>query len=109
MTQDPTADNEVCNYRVDRMDSVQQSDDSISKEAADKIQTVSKYTEWVFKMYGGRTELVTLQFKKQLIGGIYGKFGKKAKISNCGDEYIVAVQSIGGIDDAQLTKSNDVQ
>lgn len=74
------------------MDSVQQLDDSICKEAADKIRTVSKYTEQVFRMYGGRTELVTLQFEKKLIGSIYDKFGEKTRISKCGDEYVVAVE-----------------
>ena len=92
MTYDPTADNKIRNYRVDRMDSVQQLDDSICKEAADKIQSVSKYTEQVFRMYGGRTELVTLQFEKKLIGSIYDKFGEKTRISKCSDEYVVAVE-----------------
>ena len=76
MSYDPTTDNEVRNYRVDRMDSVQHLDKCICKAAAEKIQTVSKYTEQVFRMYGGRTELVTLQFEKKLIGSIYDKFGE---------------------------------
>ncbi|WP_303825916.1 YafY family protein [Ruminococcus flavefaciens] len=92
MTYDPTADNKIRNYRVDRMDSVQQLDKGICKAAADKIRTVSKYTEQVFRMYGGRTELVTLQFEKKLIGSIYDKFGEKTNISKCGDEYFVAVE-----------------
>ena len=92
MSYDPTTDNEVRNYRVDRMDSVQHLDKCICKAAAEKIQTVSKYTEQVFRMYGGRTELVTLQFEKKLIGSIYDKFGEKTNISKCGDEYFVAVE-----------------
>ena len=92
MSYDPTTDNEVRNYRVDRMDSVQHLDKCICKAAAEKNQTVSKYTEQVFRMYGGRTELVTLQFEKKLIGSIYDKFGEKTNISKCGDEYFVAVE-----------------
>lgn len=92
MAYDSTTNNEVRNYRVDRMDSVQQLDKCICKAAADKIRTVSKYTEQVFRMYGGRTELVTLQFEKKLIGSIYDKFGEKTNISKCGDEYFVAVE-----------------
>ena len=92
MSYDPTTDNEVRNYRVDRMDSVQHLDKCICKAAAEKIQTVSKYTEQVFRMYGGRTELVTLQFEKKLIGSIYDKFGEKTRISKCSDEYVVAVE-----------------
>ncbi len=92
MAYDPTTDNEVRNYRVDRMDSVQHLDKCICKAAAEKIRTVSKYTEQVFRMYGGRTELVTLQFEKKLIGSIYDKFGEKTNIGKCGDEYFVAVE-----------------
>ena len=43
----------------------------ICKEAKAKIRTVSKYTEQVFRMYGGRTEKVTLLFDKKLIGAIF--------------------------------------
>ena len=92
MAYDSTTNNEVRNYRVDRMDSVQQLDKGICKSAADKIRTVSKYTEQVFRMYGGRTELVTLQFEKKLIGSIYDKFGEKTNIGKCGDEYFVAAE-----------------
>lgn len=92
MAYDSTTDNEVRNYRVDRMDSVQQLNKGICKAAAEKIRTVSKYTEQVFRMYGGRTELVTLQFEKKLIGSIYDKFGEKTNIGKCGDEYFVAAE-----------------
>ena len=92
MAYDPNTENEVRNYRVDRMDSVQQLDKGICKAATEKIRTVSKFTEQVFRMYGGRTELVTLRFEKKLIGSIYDKFGEKTNIGKCGDEYFVAVE-----------------
>ena len=62
------------------MDNVEILPGKICKEAKAEIRKVSKYTEQVFRMYGGRTEKVTLQFDKKLIGTIYDKFGEKTKI-----------------------------
>ena len=92
MTYDPSADSGVRNYRVDRMDSVEIMNEKICKEAKAKIRTVSKYTEQVFRMYGGRTEKVTLLFDKKLIGAIYDKFGEKTKIRKKGEEYRATVE-----------------
>ncbi|SDB61071.1 Predicted DNA-binding transcriptional regulator YafY, contains an HTH and WYL domains [Ruminococcaceae bacterium FB2012] len=92
MTYDAEADSNVRNYRVDRMDTVEVLPGKICKEAKAKIRTVSKYTEQVFRMYGGRTEKVTLLFDKKLIGTVYDKFGEKTKIKKKGDEYSAAVE-----------------
>ncbi|SDB41223.1 Predicted DNA-binding transcriptional regulator YafY, contains an HTH and WYL domains [Ruminococcaceae bacterium FB2012] len=92
MTYDPSADNNVRNYRIDRMDSVEILNEKICKEAKAKIRTVSRYTEQVFRMYGGRTEKVTLQFDKKLMGAVYDKFGEKTKIRKKGEEYSTSVE-----------------
>ncbi len=92
MTYDPDADSNIRNYRVDRMDNVKILQGKICKEAKAKIRTVSKYTEQVFRMYGGRTEKVTLQFDKKLICTIYDKFGEKTKIKKKGNQYSAAVE-----------------
>lgn len=92
MTYDPDADSNVRNYRVDRMDNVEILPGKICKEARAEIRKVSKYTEQVFRMYGGRTEKVTLQFDKKLIGTIYDKFGEKTKIRKKRDVYSAAVE-----------------
>ncbi|SDA29500.1 Predicted DNA-binding transcriptional regulator YafY, contains an HTH and WYL domains [Ruminococcus sp. YE71] len=92
MTYDQSADGEVRNYRVDRMDSVEILPDSISKEAKAKIRTVSKYTEQVFRMYGGRNAKVTLMFDKKLIGTVYDKFGEKTKIRKKDEQYQAEVE-----------------
>ena len=92
MTYDPSADNNVRNYRIDRMDSVEILNEKICKEAKAKIRTVSRYTEQVFRMYGGRTEKVTLQFDKKLMGAVYDKFGEKTKIRKKGEEYNASVE-----------------
>ncbi|MBR4727658.1 MAG: WYL domain-containing protein [Clostridia bacterium] len=66
----------LCNYRVDRMDQVQAEDESISEEAAAQLPDLAAYTEQVFKMYGGRRETVTLRFGESLIAPVYDKFGE---------------------------------
>ena len=92
MTYDPSTDSDVRNYRVDRMDTVERLPYKISKKAQGKIRTVSKYTEQVFRMYGGRTEKVTLLFDKKLIGTVYDKFGEKTKIRKKDDLYQAVVE-----------------
>ena len=74
------------------MDTVEIMPDKICKEAKAKIRTVSKYTEQVFRMYGGRTEKVTLLFDKKLIGTVYDEFGEKTKIKKKGEQYSAAVE-----------------
>lgn len=92
MTYDPSADNNVRNYRIDRMDSVEILNEKICKEAKAKIRTVSRYTEQVFRMYGGRTEKVTLLFDKKLISTVYDKFGEKTKIKKIDEQYQAVVE-----------------
>ena len=72
MTYDKTAENEIKNYRVDRMDSVEMLDNSISKKANAKIDKVSQYTGQVFRMYD--------------------KFGEKTDITKDGDCYSADVE-----------------
>ena len=43
-------------------------------------------------MYGGRTEKVTLQFDKKIMGAVYDKFGEKTKIRKKGEEYNASVE-----------------
>ena len=62
-------------------------DNGISKKAGAKIDKVSQYTEQVFRMYGGKTEKLSLVFSKKLIGQVYDKFGEKTDITRYGDCY----------------------
>ncbi len=70
----------ICNYRVDRMESVEVDDESVSDNAIIEESDISQYTEQVFKMYGGPQEEVTLQFDNSLIGAVYDKFGENTKM-----------------------------
>lgn len=92
MTYDATADNDIRNYRVDRMDNVQALDEKICKGAKSKRKTSPKYTAQVFRMYGGRVEKVELMFEKKLIGAVYDKFGERTKIKKAGDKYQTTVE-----------------
>lgn len=70
------------NYRVDRMDDVEiVFDSNLSDGALDKLNTISQYTEQVFKMYNGNQELVTIEFDKTLLNPVFDKFGEEIKIT----------------------------
>lgn len=70
----------ICNYRVDRMETVKIEDKSVSDETIIHESDIAQYTEQVFKMYGGPQEDVTLQFDQSLIGVVYDKFGENTKM-----------------------------
>lgn len=68
------------NYRVDRMDTVEIEEEPVCEEALIKKRKTETYTEQVFKMYNGETEIVTLEFAPELLGSIYDKFGESIEI-----------------------------
>ena len=76
----------ICNYRVDRMELVEVIDENVSDKAMLLKAEVSTYTEQVFKMYGGEMKRVTITFDKSIIGAVYDKFGETAKIEKINDE-----------------------
>lgn len=85
----PKADRNY-NYRLDRIEKVEILEEKISKNAVVRSRSVAKYTAQVFKMYGGETEKITLQFGSQMIDYIYEKFGLDTKIRSCGDDQFTA-------------------
>lgn len=68
------------NYRVDRMDTVEVEEEPICEEALIKKRKTETYTEQVFKMYNGETELVTMEFAPDKLGVIYDKFGENIEV-----------------------------
>lgn len=84
--------NGVTNYRVDRMTEVEILDETISDITKEEIAktNVGKYTEQVFKMYGGEHQEVTIQFNDRLIGAVYDKFGEKTKMVRISEDSLVA-------------------
>ena len=80
----------TANYRIDRMESVELVDELICEKAIALRDEVSGYTEQVFKMYGGPTIEVTLEFDDTLIGVVYDKFGEESKMTRTSDHTISA-------------------
>lgn len=68
------------NYRIDRMDSVQVLDDPCCEKAIALRNQVAEYTEQAFKMFGGQTEDIVLEFDRTLIGVVYDRFGENTKM-----------------------------
>ena len=83
------------NYRVDRMDTVEVEEEPICEEALIKKRKTETYTEQVFKMYNGETELVTMEFAPSKLGVIYDKFGENIEIRHADKGWLkikIAVQ-----------------
>ena len=81
------------NYRIDRMDSVQVLDDPCCEKAIALRNKVAEYTEQAFKMFGGQTEDIVLEFDRSLIGAVYDRFGESTKMMMVTDEkYIASVK-----------------
>ena len=72
---------EIRNYRVDRMETVQTEKEAVSDKAIIQSTEVADYTEQAFKMYTGEECAATLQFENSLIGVVYDKFGEDTKMN----------------------------
>lgn len=84
----------ICNYRVDRMESVEIEEESISEEAFIHEADIVHYTEQVFKMYGGLQKEITLEFERPLIGAVYDKFGENTKMIRLNEYICVATVTV---------------
>ena len=82
----------TANYRVDRMDHVENVDEAISEKALTLREGIDSYTEQAFKMYGGQLVNVVLEFDDKLIGVVYDKFGEDTKMIRAGDKCIATVK-----------------
>lgn len=69
------------NYRVDRMTEVQMMDCDVSKNAMISADELTEYTNSVFGMYSGKSENIVLKFKDSLLDVIYDRFGEDANVS----------------------------
>lgn len=79
------------NFRLDRIESVDLLDDVICDETKNRRRGIGRYKASIFKMYGGETVKVTLEFDRIVIDSIYDKFGSKTKISPCGERFTAKV------------------
>lgn len=78
------------NYRIDRMDTVQVLDDPCCEKAIALRNQVAEYTEQAFKMFGGQTEDIVLEFDRTLIGVVYDRFGEATQMMNTSDTKCIA-------------------
>lgn len=86
----------ICNYRVDRMENLDIVSTPISDDAKRvmKEMRLDKYTEQTFKMYGGKTTEVILEYKDGLIGVVFDKFGEDTKMTRTNENRIRTVISV---------------
>lgn len=82
------------NYRIDRMDRVEITDEPVSKMCNELRKNVEGYSEHVFKMYGGRNEDVVLEFDRKLIGVVFDKFGEQTKMMPVGENRCLATVKV---------------
>ncbi|WP_294475825.1 YafY family protein [uncultured Ruminococcus sp.] len=73
------------NYRLDRIERVELLDDVICDETRSRRRGIARYKASIFRMYGGDTENVTLEFDRSVIESIYDTFGLGTKIRPCGE------------------------
>lgn len=84
----------TANYRLDRMEAVEIIDEDICEKAIALRESVSGYTEQVFKMYGGETVEVVLEFSDNLIGAVYDKFGEETQMTRVADDKCTATVKV---------------
>lgn len=84
----------TANYRIDRMDSVEIIDEPVSQKALTLRNKVAGYTERVFKMYGGQSVDLVIEFDDKLIGAVYDKFGEDTKMIRTHEHGCVATVKV---------------
>lgn len=82
------------NYRVDRMDAVEIIQEDCSPKAMALRDEVASYTEQAFKMFGGQTEDVVLEFQRGLTGVVYDRFGEGVKMLPSGENKCIATVKV---------------
>ncbi len=84
----------TANYRVDRMEAVEIVEEDICEKAISLRNSVSGYTEQAFKMYGGESVEVVLEFSDSLIGVVFDKFGEDVKMRRTSEDRCVATVTV---------------
>ena len=82
------------NYRIDRMDGVRIIDEPCCEKAVALRNGVAAYTEQAFKMFGGQTEDIVLEFNRSLIGAVYDKFGESVNMIPVGENRCIATVKV---------------
>lgn len=83
--------NENRNYRLDRIERVELLNEVICDETKSRRRGIARYKASIFRMYGGETEKVTLEFDPSVIESVYDTFGAGTKIRPCGEWFSAKV------------------
>lgn len=78
------------NYRVDRMNNVEVLEEPCCEKAISLREEVATYTGQAFKMFGGETADLILEFDRSLIGAVYDRFGEGTKMMTTSDTRCIA-------------------
>ena len=70
----------IYRYRVDRMEQVFIENEDVAEEAIIDRSDLAEFNRKAVQMYGGPSELVTLEFDGSIIGAIHDRFGEDAAI-----------------------------
>ena len=92
-TYNPKHDSTV-NYRIDRMDSVEVLDEDCCEKALALRSQVAAYTEQAFKMFGGQSENLVLEFDRSLMGAVYDRFGEGTRMMATTDTRCIAAVKV---------------
>ena len=79
------------NYRLDRIERVELLDAVICDETRSRRRGIARYKASIFRMYGGDTEKVALEFDHSVIESIYDTFGLGTRIRPCGEWFSAKV------------------
>ena len=82
------------NYRVDRMDGVEVLEEDCCEKAIALRDQVASYTEQAFKMFGGETHDVVLEFDRSLMGAVYDRFGEGTKMMAVSESKCIAAVKV---------------
>ena len=66
----------------------------ISEKVTQLRSDTAGYTEQVFKMYGGPTTDIVLEFQDNLLGAVYDKFGENINIMSSGERTCIAAVKV---------------
>ncbi len=81
-------DDDTANYRVDRLEDVELTDEKLSETAIKLRAKVRRNAGQSIKMYGGPVEAVELEFDRSLMGAVYDRFGEQTKMKAVDDEKV---------------------
>ena len=76
------------------MEAVEIIEEDICEKAISLRDSVSGYTEQAFKMYGGPSVAVELEFDDSLIGVVFDKFGENTPMRRCSNGRCVATVDV---------------